>query len=155
MSELNIGVVSDTHGLLRPEVPELLRGCDLILHAGDIGGEEILTSLAQIAPVHAVRGNTDDGPWAAGLPETEVAEAGGVHFYILHDISRLDLDPAAARFQAVVFGHSHKPTVYRRGGVLYLNPGSIGPRRFRLPISLALLRVRDGSLHPQLIEIEP
>lgn len=154
MSELTIGVVSDTHGLVRPEIPELLRGCDRILHAGDVGGEEVVRSLSAIAPVHAVRGNTDCGPWGGKLPETEVVEAGGFHFYILHDIARLDLDPAAAGFQAVIFGHSHKPTVYRRDGVLFLNPGSIGPRRFHLPITLARVRVRDGSLHSELIEID-
>jgi putative phosphoesterase len=151
--EILIGIVSDTHGLVRPQVPDLLRGCDLIVHAGDVGGEDVLNALADIAPVRAVRGNTDHGPWAATLPETEVVEAGSLHLYVLHDISRFDLDPSAL-FQVVVFGHSHKPAAYRHAGVLYLNPGSIGPRRFRLPISLALLRVRGGVISPEFIEID-
>lgn len=153
--ELRLGVVSDTHGLVRPRALELLRGCDLILHAGDVGGAEVLETLAAVAPVRAVRGNTDHAPWASALPETDVVEAGGLFLYLLHDIGRLDLDPAAAGFHAVIFGHSHKPAVYRRAGVLFLNPGSIGPRRFRLPVSLALLGLRGDSLDPRLIEIEP
>lgn len=134
-----IGVISDTHGRLRDEAIEALAGSDLIIHAGDIGGREIIDSLKQIAPVMAVRGNTDRDGWAALLPETAVVDAGSVLIYVLHDLRALDLNPAAAGFRIVVSGHSHKPSRSEQRGVLYLNPGSAGPRRFQLPVTLARL----------------
>ena len=129
-----LGVISDTHGRLRPEAVEALRGSDRILHAGDVGAPEILEALALIAPVTAIRGNVDIEPWALALPQTEVVEAGGVSVYMLHDIGRLDLKPEAAGFRVVVYGHSHQPKIEEKNGVLYFNPGSAGPRRFDLPV---------------------
>ncbi len=134
---IRIGILSDTHGLLRPEALDALRGSDLILHAGDVGKPEVLERLEEIAPVTAVRGNVDRGEWAARLPKSAVVEAGPVLIYVLHDLKELDLDPLAAGFQMVVSGHSHKPLREDRGGVIYLNPGSPGPRRFSLPITVA------------------
>lgn len=134
-----VGVISDTHGLLREDAVRALAGSELILHAGDIGSPEILPRLGTIAPLIAVRGNIDREPWASLLPATAVAHAGSVSLYMLHNVQELDLDPAAAGFQIVVSGHSHKPSQAERSGVLYLNPGSAGPRRFSLPITLALL----------------
>ena len=134
-----VGLISDTHGLLRPEAVEALRGSDLIVHAGDVGAPGLIAKLEKLAPVVAVRGNVDTGPWASILPKTAIAEAGPALIYILHDVSELDLDPSAAGFQVVVYGHSHKPSRQERGGVLYLNPGSAGPRRFSLPITVARL----------------
>jgi hypothetical protein len=148
-----IGVVSDTHGLLRPEALEGLRGSDLIVHAGDVGNVDVLERLRAIAPTVAVRGNVDTGAWAAELPATEVVEVGGLHLYVLHDISTLDLDPKAAGFAAVIFGHSHRPSVELRDGVLFLNPGSAGPRRFSLPIGVARLRVVGERLSHELVEL--
>jgi putative phosphoesterase len=135
----SIGLVSDTHGLLRDGALEALRGSDLIVHAGDTGKPEILGSLRQLAPVVAVRGNIDRGAWASELPATAIVEAGPAIIYVLHDIGELDLDPAAAGFQIVVSGHSHQPGRMERSGVLYINPGSAGPRRFRLPVTVARL----------------
>ena len=132
-----IGVLSDTHGLMRNEALEALRGSELIIHGGDIGGREIIDSLGRIAPVVAVRGNTDRELWAASVPQTAVVEAGPVLIYVLHDLNALDLDAAAAGFHIVVSGHSHKPSRSERDGVQYLNPGSAGPRRFDLPVTLA------------------
>lgn len=152
--ELRIGVISDTHGLVRPEVVKALHGVSRILHAGDIGKLEVLDSLRAIAPVTAVRGNVDGCTWAYTLPETEVVELGGVSLYMLHNLQELDLDPAAAGFRAVIYGHSHMAAADKRNGVLFLNPGSAGPRRFRLPVSVALLRVREGKCIPQLITLE-
>ena len=149
-----IGVISDTHGLLRPEAVEALKGSQLIIHAGDVGAPEILEALGRIAPVLAVRGNVDTAPWATTLPVTEVVETAGRHLYVLHQIEHLDLDPGAAGFAAVIFGHSHKPSAEVRGGVLYLNPGSAGPRRFTLPITLVRLRVSDSGLEPEFVSIE-
>jgi putative phosphoesterase len=134
-----IGLISDTHGLLRKEAIEALSRSDLIIHAGDVGKAEILEVLRKIAPVVAVRGNVDIAEWAKVLPETAVAEAGTVMIYVLHDVHALDLDPVAAGFQIVVSGHSHKPGRTERDGVLYINPGSAGPRRFELPTTLARL----------------
>jgi putative phosphoesterase len=134
-----VGVISDTHGLLRDEAMRALAGSELILHAGDVGNPEILDRLRELAPVIAVRGNIDRGEWASSLPTTAVADAGSVSIYMLHNLEELDLDPAAAGFQIVVSGHSHKPSRVERSGVLYLNPGSAGPRRFSLPITVALL----------------
>jgi uncharacterized protein len=136
-----IGLISDTHGLLRKEALAALHGSELIIHAGDVGKPEILEALKKIAPVVAVRGNVDTEPWAQALPETAVAEAATGMIYILHDVNALDLDPAASGFHIVVSGHSHKSGKTERDGVLYINPGSAGPRRFQLPVTLALLRL--------------
>src|SRR5690348_17262624 len=127
-----VGLISDTHGLIRPEALEALRGSRLIIHAGDVGNEEVIVALRAIAPVVAVRGNIDKSGWPATLPTTEVVGVGGLSIYVLHDLNELDLDPAAAGFRAVISGHSHKPSSEERNGVLYLNPGSAGPRRFNL-----------------------
>jgi putative phosphoesterase len=134
-----IGLISDTHGLLREEAMHALRGSELIIHAGDVGKPEILDVLRSVAPVVAVRGNVDTESWALDLPKTAVADAGAVKIYVLHDVNDLDLKPAAAGFQIVVFGHSHKPGRSERDGVLYINPGSAGPRRFQIPVTVANL----------------
>jgi putative phosphoesterase len=150
-----IGLVSDTHGLVRPEALAALAGVDRIVHAGDVGAPEVLERLAELAPVSAVRGNNDYGPWAKALPDTAVVEAGGVSLYVLHDVAELDLDPAAAGFHAVVSGHSHRPRIDTREGVLFVNPGSIGPRRFTLPVALALLHVSGAEeLRAEIVELE-
>ena len=151
---ITLGVISDTHGLLRPEAVDALRGSDRILHAGDIGAPEILEALAKIAPVTAVRGNVDTASWARALPQTEVVEAGGVSIYILHDLGQLDLKPEAAGFRVVVYGHSHQPKMEEKNGVLYFNPGSSGPRRFRLPVSVGRLTIVAGKVRAQLVELE-
>lgn len=153
MSEKVIGVISDTHGLLRPEAVEALRGVDLILHAGDVGSPEVLETLNGIAPVVAVRGNNDKGRWADGMPHWEVADVGAIFIYMIHDLKEIDLSPAAAGFQVVVSGHSHKPSVEERKGVLYVNPGSAGPRRFTLPISIARLKVSGQMVSAELVEL--
>jgi uncharacterized protein len=150
-----VGVISDTHGLLRPEAVAALAGVERIVHAGDIGSPEILRELARLAPVSAVRGNNDRGSWAADIPATEVVEVGGVALYVLHDVHELDLDPGAAGFAAVIAGHSHQPRQHERDGVLYFNPGSAGPRRFRLPISVGRLTVADGRVRGALVTLEP
>jgi hypothetical protein len=159
-----LGVISDTHGLLRPEAVEALRGSDRILHAGDVGAPEILDALEQIAPVTAVRGNVDTEPWADALPETEVVEAGGVLVYMLHDLGQLDLRPEAAGFRVVVYGHSHQPKIEekkieekkteKKNGVLYFNPGSAGPRRFHLPVSVGKLTIGRGKVRAELVELK-
>ena len=149
-SKTIIGVISDTHGLLRPEVKKLFSGVNLILHAGDIGAPEVLEELKQWAPVTAVRGNNDKGKWAERIPETEVVQVGSAYLYMLHDVKELDLNPTAADFQVVISGHSHKPSIDRRDGVLYLNPGSAGPRRFTLPVSVARLTVEDSAVAGEL-----
>jgi len=148
-----IGVISDTHGLLRPEAVRALGGVEMILHAGDVGGPEVLEALGRVAPVVAVRGNNDRGGWAEALPEWEVVEFGAVSVYVIHDLKEMDLSPSAAGFRVVVSGHSHKPALEERRGVLYLNPGSAGPRRFRLPVSVARLRVADGDVSAELLEL--
>jgi uncharacterized protein len=153
MAHQRLGVISDTHGLLRPEAVKALAGVELIIHAGDIGAPEILAALERLAPVHAVRGNTDRGEWARRLPQTLVVEVGSRQLYVLHELFALDLDPAAASFAAVIYGHSHRPHQELRDGVLYLNPGSAGPRRFTLPVSLALLRISDGSLQAEFVKL--
>ena len=145
-----IGVISDTHGLLRAEVAKALIGVDLIIHAGDIGKPEVLEALGKIAPVHAVRGNMD-GHWAFGLPETEVVEIGDFLLYVLHDVLRLDIDPAAAGFVAVINGHTHTAAIEKRQGVLYLNPGSAAS--FKSPATVALLRIQDNSLQAEVVEV--
>jgi hypothetical protein len=148
-----IGVISDTHGLLRPQAVEALRGCEKLIHAGDVGRSQVLETLRRLAPVFAVRGNTDTDEWAEALPETDVVEALGRRIYLLHDVERLDLDPGAAGFGAVIFGHSHRPEIRRRDGVLYLNPGSAGPRRFDLPISVARLRLEGEELQAEILHL--
>jgi putative phosphoesterase len=148
-----IGVISDTHGLLRPEAMETLRGVEHILHAGDVGDPSILDSLRNLAPVTAIRGNIDvDGP-CSQLPATEVVTLHGHTFYMLHDRHALDLDPGAAGFSAVISGHSHKPLIEWRAGVLYMNPGSAGPRRFSLPVSIGLLTIGVDGLQPRLVTL--
>jgi putative phosphoesterase len=150
-----VGVISDTHGLLRPEALAALAGVDHILHAGDIGGPEILAALRALAPVTAVRGNNDRGPWAEALPETEVVELAGRSLYVLHDLHALDLDPRAAGFAAVIAGHSHKPLAEERDGVLYFNPGSAGPRRFKLPIAMGRLRLSAAGVEGEIVILAP
>lgn len=147
---MRLGIISDTHGLLRPEAVRALQGVDLIIHAGDVGDTAILAELNKIAPVFAVRGNVDTEPWAQELPTTTVVEANGASFYVLHNLRELDLKPHASGFAAVISGHTHKPGCERRDGVLYMNPGSAGPKRFNLPNSLALV---DTGTKPWKIEI--
>jgi uncharacterized protein len=154
MSEISVGIISDTHGLLRPEAVDALASSDLIIHAGDVGDPAIIDRLRSIAPVYAVRGNIDKGDWAARLPMTELVEVGGCLIYVLHDIAELDLDPAVAGFSAVVFGHSHQPAIETREGVLLLNPGSAGPRRFKLPVAVARVRVSGQRLEPEIVELQ-
>jgi uncharacterized protein len=152
---IKIGVVSDTHGLLRPEVPPLLAGVDSILHLGDVGDAKILKTLRQIAPVTAVRGNIDREGVCARLPETEVLLVEGGYIYLLHDLGTLHLDPAAAKFAAVLYGHSHKATIWRHKGVLYFNPGSCGPRRFNLAVTMGYLHIEtEGTIEPEIVQID-
>ena len=148
-----VGVISDTHGLLRPEALAALAGVERILHAGDVGDATILTQLAEIAPVTAIRGNIDGMGACAELPDTEYVTVAGVNLYMLHDRAALDLDPAAAEVAAVIFGHSHKPLIEWRKGVLFFNPGSAGPRRFSLPITLGVLEISASGIEPQLIAL--
>ena len=148
-----VGLISDTHGLLRNEALAALTGCDLIIHAGDVGKPEILDDLRAVAPVIAVRGNIDKGSWASRLPLTAVAEAVSALIYVLHDIQQLDLDPAAAGFQFVISGHSHKPGRAERSGVTYVNPGSAGPRRFQLPVTVARLDFRQSPASLEFIDL--
>ena len=150
-----VGIIADTHGLLRPQALGELAGSDLIVHAGDIGTAGLIEELARVAPTFAVRGNVDTGPWAAGFPANAVVVVGEHKFYLLHDVAELDLDPAAAGFAAVIYGHSHQPAIETRDDVLFLNPGSAGPRRFTLPVTLARVRVTNGELHPDIIILEP
>jgi len=153
MSQLTVGVISDTHGLLRPEAIAALRGSDLIVHAGDVGAPDVLERLRAIAPTVAVRGNVDTGAWARGLPMTEVVEAGAVYLYVLHDLSAIDIDPRSAGFTAVIAGHTHRPSADVRDGVLYLNPGAAGPRRFSLPVAVARLEVNGSRLSHEIMEL--
>lgn len=149
-----LGVISDTHGLVRPEALAALAGADRIVHAGDIGSLQVLEALARVGPVTAVRGNNDRGDWAAGIAETEVVEVGGLALYVLHDVHELDLDPRAAGFAAVIAGHSHQPRQEERDGVLFFNPGSAGPRRFRLPVSVGRLTIENGRVAGSLMTLE-
>lgn len=149
-----IGVISDTHGLLRSEALEALEGSELILHAGDIGPSDIIEQLRAIAPVRVVRGNCDHGPWAQTLPETEVVSIAESHVYMIHDVGRLDLEPATTGLAAVVYGHSHRPDIETRNGVLFLNPGSAGPRRFSLPVSVAHLYAESDGLRAEIVELD-
>jgi len=148
-----IGVIADTHGLLRPEAIEFLKGSDLIVHAGDVGKPDILRKLGSIAPTYAIRGNVDKGSWADKLPDKDVLEVESKFFYIIHSIDELDLDPAAAEFDAVIFGHSHHPTSYKKDGVLYFNPGSAGQRRFKLPVSIGKITVLRSVLESEIITL--
>jgi hypothetical protein len=149
-----VGVISDTHGLLRPEAIEMLRGSEHIIHAGDIGAPEIIPELKKIAPVTAIRGNIDQMAWCRKFPETELVELGGIHIYILHDVNAIDLNPKAAGFAAVISGHSHKPHQEMKGGVLYFNPGSAGPRRFKLPITVGRLEINGAALNATVLSLE-
>jgi len=148
-----VGVISDTHGLLRAEAVDALAGSDLIVHAGDVGDPAILDRLRLIAPVVAVRGNVDTAPWASSLPISDVVDAAGRHLYVLHIVETLDVDPVAAGFAAVIFGHSHQPSSEVKRGVLWLNPGSAGPRRFSLPVTLARLRISTSSLDCEIVNL--
>ena len=149
-----IGLISDTHGLLRKEAVKALRGSELIIHAGDVGKPEILEELRKIAPVVAVRGNVDTEQWAKALPETAVVEAGAAMIYVVHDVNALDLNPAASGFHIVVSGHSHKPGKTERDGVLYINPGSAGPRRFQLPVTVAHLSLERMPCRLEFVDLE-
>jgi putative phosphoesterase len=148
-----LGIISDTHGLLRPEAAQALRGVERIIHAGDVGGPEVLSQLAAIAPVVAVRGNNDRGPWADALPPTQAVEAGGVLVYVIHDVGELDLDPAAARIRVVIAGHSHRPAQQERDGVLWFNPGSAGPRRFKLPVTVGRLIIEASTVRAEIVPL--
>jgi len=153
-STFRIGLISDTHGLLRPEATAFLRGCDFIVHGGDIGNSGILDELAILAPVTAVRGNNDRGPWAGVLRETEFLQVGKVSIYAIHDITQLDIAPSAAGVRVVVSGHSHKPSIEEREGVLFVNPGSSGPRRFKLPIAVGELLVVGNTVTARIVNLE-
>jgi putative phosphoesterase len=148
-----VGVIADTHGLLRPEAIEFLKRCDLIVHAGDVGKPDILKTLGSIAPTYAIRGNIDKGAWADKLPDKDVLEIENKYFYLIHSIDDLDLDPAAAKFDAVIFGHSHQPISYKKDRVLYFNPGSAGQRRFKLPVSIGRIKVMKSCLESEIITL--
>ena len=152
---MRIGVISDTHGLLRPAAIKQLAGADHIIHAGDIGAPEVIEGLRRIAPTTAVKGNIDAGEWAKDYPDAELVVLGGRAFYVLHNLNELKLDPAASGFDVVVSGHSHPPKIETKNGVLYVNPGSAGPRRFKLPIAVAILMLSDRALLPRILEIAP
>ena len=150
---MRIGVISDTHGLVRPEALAILDGCACIIHAGDIGKPEVLDALQALAPLEVIRGNVDSGEWASAIPERLDLEVGGLRIHVLHDLKTLGLDPVAEQVDVVIAGHSHQPRIEEVGGVLYLNPGSAGRRRFSLPISLALLDIEDGQPRAQLVTL--
>lgn len=152
---MRLGVISDTHGLLRPEAIRQLRGADHIIHAGDIGGREVIEGLRKIAPTTAVKGNIDAGEWAKHYPDTDLVVLGGRMLYVLHNLKEIKLDPAASGFDVVISGHSHRPKIETKNGVLYVNPGSAGPRRFKLPIAVAILTVSGHVMLPQILEIAP
>jgi putative phosphoesterase len=152
-SDLRVGVLSDTHGLLRPEALAFLIGSDYIVHGGDVGGRQILDELSAIAPVIAVRGNNDMQPWAAHLRQTELIRIGNVFAYVIHDLSELDIDPGAAGVSVVISGHSHKPMTTKRDGILYVNPGSCGPRRFKLPVSVGEILVDGNDVSARTVEL--
>jgi putative phosphoesterase len=154
LSRATIGVISDTHGLLRPEALAALAGSDFIIHAGDVGDPAILPALEAIAPVTAIRGNIDKESWAKQLPAVNVLEVAGQSMYVLHDLSKLDLKPEAAGFRAVIYGHSHKPGQETRDGVFYFNPGSAGPRRFSLPISVGKVTISGTVISAEIIELK-
>ncbi len=150
---LRVGLISDTHGLLRREARAFAGGCDYIIHGGDIGSAAILDELSALAPLIAVKGNNDRQAWAAHLPETEMIRVGGVFMYVIHDLSKLDIDPHAAGAQVIVSGHSHKPLIELRDGILYVNPGSCGPRRFKLPLSVGEICVEGTKVRARTVEL--
>jgi uncharacterized protein len=150
---LRVGLISDTHGLLRPEACAFLQGCDHIVHAGDVGSEGVLHELTSIAPLTTVRGNNDKGAWAEGLPVSERLRFEDVMLYVIHDLADLNIEPRADGIRVVVSGHSHKPGIAERDGVLYINPGSAGPRRFRLPVAAAELRIAGSAVTPRIREL--
>jgi uncharacterized protein len=152
-SAIRVGLISDTHDLLRPQAIDFLRGSDFIIHAGDICDSMVIEELARIAPVTVVRGNNDRGTWANALPETELVKIGGIFIYVIHDLAQLDIDPNGAGVRAVVSGHSHKPVIEHRDGVIFVNPGSAGPRRFKLPISVAELVIAGVSVSARIVEL--
>jgi putative phosphoesterase len=152
-AQRRVGLISDTHGLLRPEAVAFLRGSDFIVHGGDIGHAGVLEELAALAPVTAVRGNNDKAAWAGAVPETAVLQVGAVRIYVVHDLGDVERDPEAAGFQVVVSGHSHRPSVTERAGVLYVNPGSAGPRRFKLPITVGELMIVEKSVTARVVEL--
>jgi uncharacterized protein len=152
-SELRVGLLSDTHGLLRAEARAFLTGCDYIIHGGDVGAAAILEDLEALAPLIAVKGNNDDGLWADDLRETELIRLGGVFVYVIHDLSQLDVDPTALGIRAVICGHSHKPLIDERAGILYINPGSCGPKRFKLPVSIGELLVEGSNVRARIVEL--
>jgi uncharacterized protein len=152
VAAIRVGLISDTHGLLRPEAVEFLKGSDMIIHCGDVCDAGVIRQLSGIAPVNAVRGNNDTGAWAHELPETEIVRIGEIFAYVIHDISQIDIDPEAAGVTVVLSGHSHKPSIASRDGVTYVNPGSAGPRRFKLPISAGELIVEGRSVIPRIVE---
>ena len=149
-----IGVISDTHGLLRPEALAALQGSDYIIHAGDVGDPQILDKLSAIAPLTAVRGNVDHGAWAQKIPTTNVLEIGEISIYVLHSLQELDLKPESAKFAAVIYGHSHIPKQEMKNGVLYFNPGSAGPKRFKLPVSVGRLHLMNGQVESEIMKLE-
>jgi len=153
--EYTVGVISDTHGLLRPQAIAALRGSDYIIHARDVGDPAILTELSGIAPITAVRGNVDRERWARDLPATNVLQLNGVAIYVLHDLAELDLDPRSANFAAVIFGHSHRPSQEMRNGVLFFNPGAAGPRRFTLPVTIGRLGVGSAAVSGEILTLSP
>jgi uncharacterized protein len=152
-NEILVGVISDTHGLLRPEAIGALRGADIIVHAGDVGNPQIIDKLRGVAPTHVVRGNIDNGTWAAGLPMIAIVDVGELKFFVLHQVSQLALDPVTEGYAAVMFGHSHAPSAETREGVLFLNPGSAGPRRFKLPVTVARVRVSGRRIRPEIVQL--
>ena len=149
-----IGLISDTHGLIRPQALDALKGVDLIIHAGDIGAPEVIDTLKLIAPVAAIKGNNDRDRWAKSLPDTKLVKTGGVKLYIIHNVKELDYDPVTRGIHVVISGHSHKPSVLNRDGVLYVNPGSAGPRRFKLPVAVGKLRVKGKDVKTEIVELE-
>jgi putative phosphoesterase len=150
-----VGVLADTHGLIRPEILDALSGASLLIHAGDVGSPDVLEALGRIAPVTAVRGNNDRGAWGESLPRSQVVEVESVRIYVVHDLSELELDPSAEGLRVVVTGHAHKPSIDVRDGVLYLNPGSAGPRRFDYPVTVARLQVDGDAVDPEIVHLLP
>ena len=150
---IRVGVISDTHGLLRPAALAFLKGSELIIHCGDICQPALIEELSHVAPVRAVRGNNDQGSWADKLPESETLRVGEIRIYVIHDVSQIDIDPVASGVAIVLSGHSHKPSITHRGGIVYLNPGSAGPRRFKLPICLAELLIDGTAVTPRIVAI--
>ena len=153
MNKIKVAVISDTHSLVRPQLIKELAGCDLIIHAGDIGSLQVINELEKVAPVRAVRGNVDREEWCFKFPKSDVIELGDKYVYLIHNIEDLDIEPTAGGLDIVVYGHSHKPAVEEKKGVIYLNPGSVGPRRFNLPISYAILEIENNSISHRIITI--